>query len=311
MRSFFAKLRSNELGQDAPFIGISLCLLGAFCFVVQDSSIKWLTADFVVLQILFVRSLFAIVFLVGGTLAGGSTPFKSLKRPWLMLLRTTLNVVSWCFFFTGLKYLPLATATALFFTFPLMLSALSIPLLGERVGPRRIIAILFGFAGVIFMTNPSEEFEWAFLFMLTAALGWSLVAIITRTLGKTEQASTMLLHTLAGFVILTAIPQFWIWQPMDLGAVTLVALTAFFGVIAQLSLTKAYSVATPSVVAPFEYTGLIWAALFGFLIWGDVPSLPVWIGGAMIMLSGLYILHRESLKGSIENTMAESNEDRP
>ena len=130
--------------------------------------------------------------------------------------------------------------------------------------------------------------------MLGAAFGWALVAIATRTLGRTESTTTMLFYTLFGFALTMAVPQFWLWQPADLGAVGLVAGVAVFGVFAQFCLIKAYTVATPSVVAPFEYSGLVWAALFGFLIWGDIPDARVLTGVVMIVASGLYIIHREA-----------------
>ena len=195
-------------------------------------------------------------------------------------------------FFYGLKYLPLATATAIFFSFPIYLTALSIPLLGEKVGIRRSLAMLVGFAGVVLMTKPGGEFQWAALLMVCAAIGWAITAIITRKLSDHNSASDMTYHGLMGFVVIFTIPQFWLWQPIDLQSIGIIAVAAFFGLVAQLSLAKAYSIASPSIIAPFEYTGLIWAAMFGIVIFGDTIDGIVVCGALLIVASNIYIVRR-------------------
>ena len=185
------------------------------------------------LQILFIRSLFGIVFLGSSTFLSGERINTRIKRPWLLFARTAINLLSWVMFFTGLKYLPLAIAIALFFSFPIFLAVLSVPILGEKVGIRRSLAILVGFAGVLFITNPVAGIEWPMLLMLGAAIGWALVASATRVLGETENTSTVLFYTLLGFAVTMFLPQFWIWQAIDWPTLLLIAGVAFFGVIAQ------------------------------------------------------------------------------
>ena len=136
--------------------------------------------------------------------------------------------------------------------------------------------------------------------MLGAALGWALVASMTRILGERENTTTILFYTLLGFAVLLAVPQFWLWRPpSSVEYVQLFGVT-FFGVIAQFSVTKAYAVASPSLVAPFEYTALIWAALLGYWLWSDVPSLQAVAGAALIIGSGVYVIHREAMTGKTE-----------
>ncbi len=282
--------RSNRL-----MLGIGMTVFGGLCFSIQDSGIKWLSTEMEVLQILFIRSLFGMVFLGASTLVTGEKISIRFKRPWLLLIRTAINLVSWVLFFTGLKYLPLATAIALFFSFPLFLAIFSVPLLGEKVGIRRSLAIVFGFIGVLFITNPSSGIEWPMLLMLGAAIGWALVANATRILGETENTSTVLFYTLLGFALTMFVPQFWIWQSFDSATLMLILAIAFFGVIAQFCLTKAYAIASPSLIAPFEFTALIWAAIIGFMVWGDVPDTHALIGAVLIVASGLYIIHREAV----------------
>jgi drug/metabolite transporter (DMT)-like permease len=199
-------------------------------------------------------------------------------------------------FFTSLKYLQLATAVALFFSFPLFLAIISVPLLGETVGIRRILAIVVGFAGVLLITNPAAGLSMPALMMLGAALGWAIVASLTRILGVNENTTTLLFYTLLGFAVLLAIPQYWLWQSIDLHAYLMIVSIAFFGVIAQYAVTKAYAIASPSLIAPFEYTALIWSAILGYLVWNDIPDLYAIIGAFLIIASGIYIIHREAIQ---------------
>ncbi|MFT6371437.1 MAG: drug/metabolite transporter (DMT)-like permease [Gammaproteobacteria bacterium] len=295
MQKLTIPLNSISTRSNRVSLGITITIIGGLCFSIQDAGIKWLTVELAVIQVLFLRSLFGMAFLGVSTIATGERISRRVKRPGLLLVRTVINILSWIFFFGGLKYLPLATAVALFFSFPLFLAITSVPILGEKVGLRRSFGIIVGFIGVLFITNPTSGIEWPMLMMLAAAFGWALVANITRILGETENTSTMLFYTLFGFAVVLAVPQFWIWQPINLQTLGLIASITIFGVIAQFCLTKAYSIASPSLIAPFEYTALIWSATLGFLIWGDVPDIYAMIGAALIVGSGLYIIHRETI----------------
>lgn len=297
MQNLSPPAESQPLRANRARLGITITIIGGLCFAFQDSGIKWLSAEIAVLQILFLRSLFGIGLLASSTLISGEKISLGSRRPWLLLTRTAINILSWLMFFSGLKYLPLATAVALFFSFPLFLAITSVPLLGEKVGIRRSMAIIVGFIGVLFITNPVAGIEWPMLLMLGAAFGWALVANATRILGETENTSTILFHTLLGFAITMFIPQFWIWQAIDWSGLLIIAAVAFFGVIAQFCLTKAYAIASPSLIAPFEYTALIWSAILGYLIWGDLPDIYATIGAGLIVASGLYIIHRETILG--------------
>ena len=269
-------------------------MLGGFCFAVQDAGIKWLSAELAVLQILFVRSLFGLGLLAASTRFTRESISFRVARPWLLALRTGVNILSWVLFFTSLKYLPLATAVALFFSFPLFLAVLSVPLLGEKVGIRRAFAIVVGFVGVLLITNPAAGVPLPALMMLGAALGWALVASMTRILGERENTSTILFYTLLGFAVLLVAPQYWLWSAPSFDEYLLLFGVAAFGVTAQFAVTKAYAIASPSLIAPFEYTALIWAAALGYLLWGDIPDLPAVAGAALIIGSGVYIIHREA-----------------
>ena len=289
-------MTTNSLRINRAGLGISITVLGGLCFAIQDAGIKWLTADIAVLQVLFLRSLFGLGFLGAGTLVTGEKIAYRVHRPWLLFLRTAINILSWILFFYGLKYLPLATAVALFFSFPLFLAIISVPLLGEKVGIRRTLAIVVGFVGVLLITNPTTGISIPAMLMLGAALGWAITASLTRILGERENTSTLLFYTLLAFVVVLAIPQLWVWQSIGLDDYLLVIAVAFFGVIAQFSVTKAYTIASPSLIAPFEYTALIWSAILGYLLWADIPDAFAISGAVLIIGSGVYIIHREAIQ---------------
>jgi drug/metabolite transporter (DMT)-like permease len=289
-------LTAKSIRVDRASLGISITVIGGLCFAIQDAGIKWLTAEVAVLQVLFLRSLFGIVFLGASTLFSGERISLKVDRPWLLATRTAINILCWVLFFYGLKYLPLATAVALFFSFPLFLTILSVPMLGETVGIRRILAIIVGFIGVLLITNPATGLSIPALLMLGAAFGWAIAASLTRILGEKENTTTLLFYTLLGFIVILLIPQYWVWGALELDDYLLVTGVAFFGVIAQFAVTKAYTIASPSLIAPFEYTALIWSALLGYLLWNDIPDAYAISGAVLILGSGIYIIHRETLK---------------
>ena len=297
-------MSSDTLRSDRAALGISITILGGLCFAIQDAGIKWLSAEMAVLQVLFLRSLFGLVFLGASTTLSGESISLKVHRPWLLVLRSGINILSWILFFTSLQYLPLATAVALFFSFPLFLAIVSVPMLGESVGLRRVLAIVVGFVGVLLITNPTGGFSMPALMMLGAALGWAIVASLTRILGERENTTTILFYTLLGFAVLLALPQYWLWRSPVFEEYLLIFGIAFFGVIAQFTVTKAYAIASPSLIAPFEYTALIWSAMLGYLIWNDVPDAFAISGALLIIGSGIYIIHREALKAQHKPAVA-------
>ena len=222
-------LTTEFLRTNRASLGISITVIGGLCFAIQDAGIKWLTAEIAVLQVLFLRSLFGLVFLGASTFISGEHISFKVDRPWLLAARTGINILGWILFFYGLKYLPLATAVALFFSFPLFLAIISVPLLGENVGVRRVLAIMVGFIGVLLITNPASGISVPALLMLGAALAWAMVAGLTRILGEKENTSTMLFYTLIGFGFILLVPQYWVWSALNLEDYLLVTAVAFFG----------------------------------------------------------------------------------
>lgn len=155
-------------------------------------------------------------------------------------------------------------------------------------------AVLLGFCGVLVLTRPGVALEWPMLYVLGASLSWAFIALLTRKLGTTESTGTMVFYALASFVVMMAVPIYWIWETPSPTDLALVSLAALVGVSGQMCLIRAYALAEPSVVGPIEYTGLIWATLMGYLIWGHIPDAVTITGALIIAASGLYIIQREA-----------------
>lgn len=268
-------------------------LVASLLFVSLDTVAKYLTATYPVEQIVWARFSFHLLVALIIMSPQGFGRLKS-NRPWLQVLRSAFMLGANAFFFLALQSIPLVTASAVVFVGPLIVTALSVPLLGERVGPRRWAAVAVGFVGAMLIIRPGTDFMHAATVLpLLAALSFSFYQICTRVLASHDDPMTTLTYTaIAGSVATTAIvPSGWI-TPDTVGWIAMIA-AGIFGALGQWALIKAISAAPVSTVAPFGYTGLVWATLFGFVTFGDVPDVYTLSGAVIIAASGLYVLHRE------------------
>jgi drug/metabolite transporter (DMT)-like permease len=203
--------------------------------------------------------------------------------------------------FYGYAMLPIATVTALGFTMPLFLTALSVVLLGERVGPRRWTAVLVGFCGVLLMLSPGAggakglgDDLGAILMVLLGALGWALAMISIRRMGdQGEQGVTIVLWFAIGAAAVAALASIPVWISPTPAQWALLAATGLVSALAQLLMTEAYRRGETTLIAPFEYSGILWTTLLGVLVWGEVPDGWDLAGFAVLVGAGLYIWHRE------------------
>jgi len=306
-----------------PALGIFFAVLGMTCITINDMLIKLLSGDYPLHQAVFLRSVIGIVFSLALVQLEGGFGILRTDRPLLHLLRGLLMVVANLAFFTALAVLPLADTTALFFVAPLFITLLSIPILGEKVGIRRISAVLVGFAGVLVMQRPwsSEGLgtgdRLVLLLPVLAALTYALSQIMARRLGATTKASALAVYIQGTFILVSlgfwavagdgrhtagidnASMQFllraWRW-PHEGDALLFLALGALSGVIGY-SISQAYRLAQPATVAPFEYIAMPLAVLWGWLIWDYLPSALVLLGISLIMGAGLYVFLRERQRG--------------
>lgn len=301
-------------GQTAK--GIAFLVAGVAVFSIQDLILKLLSGAYPLHQAMLLRSLTAIPFLLllvhweGGL----RSLFTSGTRA--MIWRGGVMFAAYTCYYLALAALPMATTVALYFSAPLFITILSVFFLAEKVGPRRWIALLAGFAGVLIMVRPGGAFfDWAALLPVISGLTYAISMIAARRLGTTETASALAFWGnavfLLGAILLSLIfgPGAWEGDAHPSLAFLLrgwVMPTAFdlmlmmaCGIIAAVGLTlltQAYRVAEASVVTPFEYTGLIWSVIYGWVFWQDWPGGTDWAGIAIIVGAGLYILWRESLK---------------
>ena len=283
---------------DRRLAGIGYMMFGITSFATMDAIGKWLVRDFSVLQILAVRSTVVVaLLLVMLPLNGGRDAIRSSQRlaHWI---RALFSGAAFLFFFTSVRYLPLADAVAVAFGGPFIVTALSVPLLGERVGARQWIAIGIGFAGMLLIVQPTGAgFRPAALLVIASSFAYSILMIMTRWMSKRsdgrERTYTFLFYT---FVVQSLFG--WItlggrWHPMSLREIGLGAAMGGLALAGHFGITRAFQLAPVSVVAPFEYSALVWATLLGFLVFQEFPGKEVWIGVAVIVAAGLYTIHRE------------------
>jgi drug/metabolite transporter (DMT)-like permease len=284
--------------------GILLMVLSVFLFSSMDAIIKWASSDYPTGQIVFFRNFLAFVpvFLFLWH-TGTPMPLRT-TRIRGHLIRGLVGVASMSLFFLALGLLPLADTMALGMSGPIFLTALSVPLLGERVGLRRWSAVIVGFIGVLVMVRPgSGVFQPAALIALGGAFFYALAMVSIRHLSRSEPATTIVFY----FTLFAAIIGLLTWPlgalaPASLGAwarpdlegwAVLISI-GLIGGTAQLTMTYAFKLAPVAVIAPFEYGAIIVGVAYGFAIWSEVPDLYVLIGAAIVIGSGLYILYREA-----------------
>lgn len=264
------------------------------CFISLDTTMKHLLESYSLLQVTWGRFFFATV--VSIFLCGPRLPQLAVTQaPKLQLVRSLLLMATTGIFNYAIHFTPLATATTIMFTSPLLVVVLSGPMLGEKVGMRRWLGVGVGFLGALVVVRPWEEglsqMSGA-LILLVAALFNSNYQLITRKVRGDDPLTSLLYTATAGAIVTSAaLPWFWTW-PDAFGWLQLVG-TGIFGGLGHFCLIRAMRAAPASVVAPFSYTSLIWASLFGFVIWGDWPDGFTWAGAALIIGSGLYIFHSE------------------
>ncbi len=276
-------------------LGILWMLATLLCFVTLDAIMKHLLESYPLVQVTWARFFFATIIAIAvcgpdlGKLARSHVPGKQALRSVLLMSTTAM-------FNAGIRSTSLATATTIMFLSPILITLLSIPLLGEKVGIRRWSGILVGFLGAIIVVQPWESgfggTGVSVLFLLAAALLNANYQIMTRVVRHDDPLTTLLFTATAGALVTSLIvPWFWAW-PTAFDWLLLVA-SGLAGALGHLCLIRALRLAPASVVAPFSYSSLVWATLFGFIIWGDWPNLWTWTGAALIIGSGLYIFHRE------------------
>ena len=270
-------------------------LVGVAGFSVMDAVLKWLTADYSITQVVALRSWFGLPLLCLFALYGHGIRSLRTERPMAHGLRYLLVLILSFSFFWALSQMKLVDAIAITFAAPIFITALSVPILKEKVGIYRWLAIAVGFCGVLIMLRPGTGvFQWASLVVLGSVLVYSLLMITTRALKATESTAALMLYPQLGMTLtgLILAPFFWVTPTLsDLG---LFALAGTFGSVGVMCVTHAFRLGPAAVISPFEYSALIWASLLGYLFWDELPDSITLVGAGVVIASGLYIVYRET-----------------
>ena len=273
--------------------GIALMLATTCMFVSLDVLAKYVTQSYPVVQAVWARYFFHGVLLVA--LLRGRLPahFRT-RRPMLQLVRSALLLATTLLFFLGLRSMKVVEASSIMFAGPLLVTALSMPLLGEHVGPRRWTAVVFGFCGALVIVRPGTGMmQPAAVYPLLAVYCYALYQIATRQLARHDSSVTTLVYTavVGGLVTTALLP--WNWVTPDAFAWLLMAGLGVFGAAGHYLLIRALSCAPAAVIAPFGYSSLLWSTSLGFLVFGELPDAWTLAGAGIIIASGLYVLRRE------------------
>ena len=273
-------------------------LLAVALFSLMDAGLKGLAAHYPPFQVAALRGAASFPLVLAWALStAGLRPL--LRVRWsLHLLRGALGIAMMAAFAYALRYMPLSTAYSIFFVAPLLITALSVPFLGEHVGPRRWVAIGIGLAGVLVVLRPTGEgvLSLAGMAVLVAALGYAISAITVRVLARTDSTQAMMVWLL-GLMALGAGVMAWPeWVPLRGTDLWLIAGIGVAGALGQYAITEAFRLGDASLIAPLEYTALLWGVILDATLWGVLPDRATWLGAAIIIASVLYLWHRERVR---------------
>ena len=297
-------------------VGALWALIAVVCFSTNDLLVKFLSGGYPLYQLIFFRTLFGLAFIVFVLIPmTGSLSMLRTRRLGIHLARGACVVFANFCFFLGLAAMPLAEAVAIFFISPLVISVLSVVFLGETVGPRRWSAIAVGMIGVVVVLRPgTEAFQLAALLPLVAAFGYATLHILTRKIGGTDNATSMTFYIQLTFFVFAGsaglflgdgrfeiydhpsmefLLRAWVTPSgFDLGLIAILGVTSAMG---GFCISEAYRRSEAALVAPFEYAAMPLAVFWGLTVFGELPDPLAWVGIAMIMVSGLVLVWRESV----------------
>ena len=286
-----------------PRRAIWLMLASVALFSLMDAGLKTLAAHYPPFQVAALRGLSSLPLVLAWALATAG-PRALLRVRWpLHLLRVLLGIAMMASFVYALKTLPLSTAYSIFFVAPLLITALSVPFLRERVGPRRWIAIAIGLLGVLVVLRPTGQgmLTLAGGAVLLAAFGYAVSAITVRVLARTDSTQAITFWLLALMALGAGALAAPGWVALRGEHLWIVAAIGVAGALGQYAITEAFRVGEASLIAPLEYTALVWGVGLDLLLWGVLPDAVTWAGAGIIIASGLYLLRRERVHVEAEH----------
>lgn len=279
--------------------GILLMVTAMVAFTMLDATAKQLVKTLPPAVAVFGRYSVATLLSLGVMLRSGGFSLFGTRYPALQILRGLLLTGSTILNFIAIMYLQLAQTAAIFFTIPLWVCALSVPLLGEHVGWRRWVAVAIGFCGVLVIMRPgTSDFHWAMLLSMGSSFCGSIYNIVTRKVGARDRAETSLFYVSSIGTLAAAAPLPWLWQMPQGVQWLMLAFMGLAGSAGHFMLIQAHRLAPASALAPFMYTQIIWMILMGYLFFGDVPDLWTIIGAGIVVASGLFVFAGEARPSS-------------
>ena len=287
--------------------GMLLMLVSVALFALMDAGLKTLSAHYPPFQVATLRGLSSLPIVLAWALWTAG-PMALLRVRWpLHLLRGVLGIAMMASFVYALKRLPLSTAYSIFFVAPLLITALSVPILREHVGPRRWTAIAVGLLGVLVVLRPTGEgvLSMAGLAVLVAAAGYAVSAITVRVIARTDSTQAITFWLLALMALGAGALAFPNWVPLRAQDAWIIGGIGVAGALGQYTITEAFRLGEASLIAPLEYTALVWGVALDLALWGVLPDGITWIGAAIIIASGLYLIRRENLHGGSAHAEAE------
>lgn len=294
-----AEIRADRVG-----LGIGLMLIAWAFFASVDTSAKWLALlGIPAMQLAFMRYFVSFLLSLGmGLRHGALFEWGSPRDMTLVIVRGSLLVMATVLNFIALGYLPLSVTSSILNSAPLILTALAVPILGERVGPFRWVAVVAGFIGVLIVIRPfGADFHWATLLMVTNAIAMAFFAILTRILSGRIATQTMQIYMGALGTAVLIVPAWLTWKSPETPFQWLLLFgLGFFAWVGHEIYSRAHAYAEASVLIPFNYAFILYLTIAGYLVFGDIPDAPVLAGAAIIITSGLVIWWRETRRSSIK-----------
>lgn len=283
--------------------GLSLALVANLMFATSDAIVKTLTADYSVFQIIVTQALFALLPIAVMLVRGGGLTVLRVRHPWLVLLRGAFAGTGTIFGFFSFSKLPLAETYSIFFSTPIMVTLLSIPILGEKVGLHRWTAVLCGLVGVLIMVRPGfETLHPGHAAALMAAVIGAFTVLVMRRIAREEQHAVMVIAVVLGLILVSLPMAIATFRTPSLHDLTLFACGGLLMGSAQFLVVRALSFAPASLVAPMQYSMMLWAILYGYLLFNTTVDPLVIVGALVVISSGVYIMQRERRRGRSKTT---------
>lgn len=287
MGSDGATARNNALGA-------LLTMLAMLCFAAMDSISKFLVADYPVGQMMWIRSFFVFLFACVVVRRQGIRGALRTRQPGLQLFRCLVAVIESAIFVLAFRYLPLADTHAVAATSPLIVIAMGVAFLGEKAGPARWLAVLAGFAGVLLIVRPGlRDLDWPVLLPLVGAVLWAGYQVLTRLAARRDSPDTSMMWSAVVALAATTLVGPIGWQWPSASAWGLMLAISLLGAVASYALIKALDYAEAGAVQPYSYSLLVWATVFGFVVFGDWPDGWTMVGASIVVLSGLFTWHHD------------------